>query len=212
MPATRCSAPLDMPYPRPQPPCPAGRRRVHRPRARGQVDDHAAAPLDHLGEDQLGQDDRRHHVGLEVAVEQLDRGVEDLVHVPGPDVAAVVDQHVDPPPLLDDGCHRGGRARPGRADRGRRATPGRPLPRSARPSNRATRAGAGCSNGPAVDECSRSSPSCRVRAPMATSWPARARWTAMALPIPRLAPVTRATGTSVIGPIPSVGSPSRRDE
>ena len=42
-----------------------------------------------------------------------------------------------------------------------------------------------------VEECSRDSPSLRVRAPMATSNPARARWTAMALPIPRLAPVTR---------------------
>ena len=44
-----------------------------------------------------------------------------------------------------------------------------------------------------VEECSRASPSWRVRAPRATSKPAWARWTAMALPIPRLAPVTRAT-------------------
>src|SRR3954447_24448896 len=44
-----------------------------------------------------------------------------------------------------------------------------------------------------VDECSRRSPSSTVRAVMATSKPERARWTAMPLPIPRLAPVTNAT-------------------
>src|SRR5690606_11977679 len=50
-----------------------------------------------------------------------------------------------------------------------------------------------------VDECSRPSPSSTVRAVTATSWPARARCTATALPIPRLAPVTNAVGTGAEG-------------
>jgi hypothetical protein len=45
---------------------------------------------------------------------------------------------------------------------------------------------------PARSESSRPSPSCTVRAVNATSKPARASATAVALPIPRLAPVTRA--------------------
>src|SRR5688572_25560259 len=44
-----------------------------------------------------------------------------------------------------------------------------------------------------VEECSRSSPSFTVRAVTATSKPARARWSAHAFPMPRLAPVTNAT-------------------
>src|SRR4051812_24956064 len=45
-----------------------------------------------------------------------------------------------------------------------------------------------------VEECSRCSPSCTVRAVMATSNPFLASCLAMALPIPLLAPVTNATG------------------
>jgi hypothetical protein len=44
-----------------------------------------------------------------------------------------------------------------------------------------------------VDECSRASPSWTVRAVMATSYPARARCCAQTLPMPRLAPVMKAT-------------------
>ena len=47
-----------------------------------------------------------------------------------------------------------------------------------------------------VDECSRASPSSKVRAMIATSKPASASATAVALPIPRLAPVTNATSLS----------------
>ena len=84
-------------------PVPGGGRGIGGARARGQVDHDAGAPFEHLGEDELGQDDRCHHVGLEVAVEQLHRGVEYLVHVTGPHIAAVVHQHVDPAPPLEDG-------------------------------------------------------------------------------------------------------------
>ena len=41
-----------------------------------------------------------------MTVEELDRGVEDLVHVPGPHVAPVVDEDVDPAPMVEDGGHR----------------------------------------------------------------------------------------------------------
>ena len=51
-----------------------------------------------------------------------------------------------------------------------------------------------------VDECSRCSPSCIVRAPTATSNPACARWMAIAFPMPRLAPVTSATRLSMALP------------
>ena len=47
-----------------------------------------------------------------------------------------------------------------------------------------------------VEECSRLSPSRRLRAVIATRWPEAARARATALPMPRLAPVTRATGAS----------------
>ncbi len=57
-----------------------------------------------------------------------------------------------------------------------------------------------------VDECSRPSPSRRVRAVMATSKPARAAAMATALPMPRLAPVTNATGA----PSPPDRAPRRR--
>ena len=41
----------------------------------------------------------------QMPVQQLQGRVDDLVHVSGADIAAVVDQHVDPaPPLLDDRC------------------------------------------------------------------------------------------------------------
>ena len=49
-----------------------------------------------------------------------------------------------------------------------------------------------------VDECSRASPSSKVRAMIATSKPAWASATAVALPIPRLAPVTNATLSSAL--------------
>ena len=75
---------------------------------------HAAAALDHLRQDELGEDDRRHHVALEVLVEQLDRRLEQAVHVAGTDVAGVVHEHVDAAPPLE---HRG--------DRRSRATCGR---------------------------------------------------------------------------------------
>ena len=93
-----------MPYPSPHPRHRRARR-VHGPRARRQVDDHAVAPGHHLGQDQLGQDHRGHDVGFQMAVEQFDRGVEDPVHVTGSDVATVVDQHVDLPELREDGPH-----------------------------------------------------------------------------------------------------------
>lgn len=63
-------------------------------------------PTDHLGQDQLGQDDRGHHIGLEVTVDQPHGRVEQLVHVARSDVAAVVHQHVDPVPALQDGGDR----------------------------------------------------------------------------------------------------------
>src|SRR5262249_3996982 len=49
-----------------------------------------------------------------------------------------------------------------------------------------------------VDECSRASPSCEGRAAIARSKPAWARYWAMTLPMPLLAPVTRATFVSAI--------------
>ncbi len=66
-----------------------------------------SAPFHHLGQDQLDQDDRRHHVRFEVAVQELDRGVENPVHVTGPDIATVVDQHVDRTELPGDGMDGG---------------------------------------------------------------------------------------------------------
>ena len=121
-----------------------------------------------LGEDQLGQDHRGHHVGLEVPVEQLDRGVEELVHVAGADVAAVVDQYVDATPPLEDGGHR-------RAQR--RAVEQVEVDGRARPPSASTSAAVESSDpgsgvvleAATVDECSRSSPSWRVRAATATS-------------------------------------------
>ena len=63
-----------------------------------------------------------------------------------------------------------------------------------------------------VDECSRDSPSVTVRAVSATSNPARARCTAIALPIPRLAPVTKAVPmAAAYGRHPSRGSEAPRD-
>src|ERR1019366_2901805 len=59
-----------------------------------------------------------------------------------------------------------------------------------------------------VEECSRSSPSTWLRAVMATSYPAWAKAIATALPMPRLAPVTNATGPSLA---PTVSSLSRSE-
>jgi hypothetical protein len=75
-------------------------------------DDHdvTIAALEHLRQHQLREDDRRHHVRLEMQVEQLHRGVEQLIHVPGADVATVVDEHVDASPgrqhRVDSGFQR----------------------------------------------------------------------------------------------------------
>ncbi len=83
-----------------------GRGRVGHPRTRRHGHEAAVAALDHLRQHQLGEDDRGHRVGLEVLVEQLDRRLEQPVHVAGPDVAGVVDEHVDAAPALEHGGDR----------------------------------------------------------------------------------------------------------
>ena len=62
--------------------------------------------LDHLRQHELGERERRHDVGGEVLVEEVERGVDEPVHMAGPDVAAVVEEQVDPAPLLEHGRDR----------------------------------------------------------------------------------------------------------
>ena len=162
-------------------------------RRRRDVHDRAAAALDHRREQELVQHERREHVAVELLLEQLDRRVEEAVHVAGTDVArrcarrrrrgptssstlvaaAPSDAAVEQVALHDqrfaavvahERCRR--RRLPGSGD---------------------------MSEAFSVDECSRASPSSTVRAMIATSKPAFASATAVALPMPRLAPVTNAT-------------------
>ena len=63
-------------------------------------------PLDHLREHRLDEHDRREHVRFEMVAQHLHRGVDDEVHVAGPDVAAVVDEHVDAAPRVEHGRYR----------------------------------------------------------------------------------------------------------
>src|SRR5438094_970884 len=83
-----------------------GRRRLPLPRARGDVDDDAAALALHGREAELHEMQRRDHVAEHHLLDQLDRRVLEGVHVPGADVAAVVDQHVDPPEAREGGVDR----------------------------------------------------------------------------------------------------------
>ena len=126
------------------------------------------AALDHLGDDRLDEHDGREHVGLEVVAQDAHRRVEDEVHVPRPHVAAVVHQHVDVAPF---GEHRvGGR------DQRRVVEQVAGTVRHCCPAARISSAVVSSEPGSAlvsdrlrVELCSRASPSCTVRAVMATS-------------------------------------------
>ena len=69
------------------------------------------AALDHARQQVLVEHERRDHVRLEVLLEQLDRRVEEAVHVAGADVARVVHDHVDASPPLEHGRRRGAERR-----------------------------------------------------------------------------------------------------
>jgi len=86
----------------------------------GHVEDEARAPLDHLGQEGLDEDQRRQGVGFEVALQQLDGRVEEAVHVAGADVTAVVDQDVDVAPLVQGRGRRRDQRRPVGEVRGHR--------------------------------------------------------------------------------------------
>ncbi len=45
------------------------------PELEAEIDDNAIATFQHLGKNELGQNDWSHHVGLQVAVDELNRGI-----------------------------------------------------------------------------------------------------------------------------------------
>ena len=126
-------------------------------------------------------------------LDQLDGRVHELVHVPGADVAAVVDDDVDVAPTLED--RRGGGAE--RCPVQQVGGNGEGFGRRPRGSGRPPRRGcpeAATGRSPAASMSARAaSPGLTVRAVMATSKPAWARSMAQTRPIPRLAPVMKAT-------------------
>ena len=164
MPISRCDRTLRHAVAEPPATLARGRGRVGHRRARRDGHEAAVAALDHLRQHELGEDDRGHRVGLEVLVEQLDRRVEQAVHVAGPDVAAVVDEHVDAaPPLHHGGDRRAQRRAVGEVEEHRQRLA--PLGLDQRPRwSRANPARDVVSDRLMVDECSRASPSCTVRA------------------------------------------------
>ena len=115
--------------------------------------------------------------------------------LPGAGVHGVVDQQVHAAPLGHHPVH-GGRA--GRPGRGGRPPGGGPADPSPAPAPAVASRLPGRARPPPVSESSRPSPSRRVRPVTATSHPDSARATAVALPMPRVAPVTSARlGASV---------------
>ena len=183
-----------------------GLRGVGHARSRGDVHDRAPTALEHARQHGLAQHQRGHGIGLKVFVEQVERRVQDPVHMTRSDVTTVVDQHVDAAPSARSPAPRRLPAKPGPADR--RAAEKLPLPSARTNSAVAERlpGRARVSLLATVEEISRDSPSFSVRALIATSKPARARWTAIALPMPRLAPVTNATFRLIPHPFPDIGS------
>ena len=88
---------------------PAGARRSRRRREGGlgeHVDQAPLAALEHLGQQELGEQERVEVVADQAALGQLQGQVEDPVHRAGPLVDGVVHQHVDPAELRQ--CHGGG--------------------------------------------------------------------------------------------------------
>ena len=63
--------------------------------------------FEHLRQHQLDQRERRHHVRVEVLVEQIEGSVDETVHVARADVPAVVEQEIDRSPFVEDGCDCG---------------------------------------------------------------------------------------------------------
>ena len=88
------------------PPPGTRRRRGRREGGLGEhVDQAALAALEHLGQQELGQEERVEVVADQAALGQLEGEVEDPVHRAGPLVDGVVHQHVDPAELRQR--HRG---------------------------------------------------------------------------------------------------------
>jgi len=182
----RWNADFEIRNPMPQPPSPAGRGGSPYPAADVTSSTRPRRASSDAGQERLREQQRREHVRLEVFVEQP-RGVSrNAVHVAGPDVAPVLHQHVDASPLAQHGV--GGRGERGAVEQVRgqreRAAPAASI--CAPVADRLPGSGF-VFEARSVDECSRRSPSFTVRAVIATSKPARARCTAQAFPIPRLA-------------------------
>ena len=174
--------------------------RVVAGRPRHHVDDGAAPPLQHVGDHLLDQQDLVHVVARSSAWHRLLGEVEDAVHRAQALVDRVVEQHVDATPLVEH-LRRGSRRR-----RRRRAGPWPPAAPAARAARARRRWSPGCPGNaawarraPSWGRCG-PGPPCTVRAVMATSKPASARASAEAFPMPRLAPVTSATGRSDMSP------------
>ena len=71
-------------------------------RGRRDVDDGAAAGGGHRGDEVAVEHQLRDRVGEQLLLDQLDRGVEQAVHVAGADVATVVHHDVDGAPPVED--------------------------------------------------------------------------------------------------------------
>ena len=95
----------------PQPPSPAGLVGSPYPDAEVMFDDRAATVLDHATAGAAcSSTSGAITFAVELLLEQLDRRVEEPVHVPRADVARVVHDDVDVPPRIED-RHRGGAER-----------------------------------------------------------------------------------------------------
>lgn len=155
-------------------------------------------PGHHGGQQCLDQGHLLHQVGIEAGaqvsrVELEEPGVRHVVH-------GVVDQHVGGTPGLQQLV--GDLARPRRVGQVEAQRQG-PTPWARIAASVVSRLpGTRCRTVPSrvVRGATTPSPSRRVRAVKATSWPAAARANAVSRPIPRLAPVTRATPAVVSGP------------
>ena len=146
----------------------------------------------HAGRQSLIRCERREDVAEEHLLDQLERRVLERVHVPGADVAAVVDQHVDAAEARER------RRRPRAASRRvRRGRASRPAPRAPSASDLARRLLEASGQRRrsticfTVDECSSRSAPVTVRAVSTRSKPRRASSRAQPRPMPRLAPVTK---------------------
>ena len=91
------------------PPALAGRRRwIVGGHVRRDVDDGAAAAVEHPRKDELHEEERRHRVGLELGRDHLDGRVLEPAHAAGARVHGVVDENVDAAPLAEDARDRAG--------------------------------------------------------------------------------------------------------